>query len=60
MHKPLMMGLGLCAIGALWKFEEEEDGLAVSLSPLIAALALEAGIFLLRRQQVALLTTPKH
>ena len=55
MRKLLMVGLGLCALGAVWRFEEEEDGLAISLSPFMAALALEAGIFLLRRHQGALL-----
>jgi len=55
MRKLLMSGLGLCALGALWKAEEEEDGMAVSLSPFLAALAIEAGIFLLRRHQGSLL-----
>ena len=39
--------------------EEEEDGVAVALSPFLAALALEAGIFLLRRHQTSLLTAPQ-
>ena len=55
MRKLLLFGLGLCAIGALWKAEQEEDGTAVALSPFFAALALEAGIFLLRRHQNELL-----
>ena len=55
MRKMLMIGLGLCALGALWKAEEEEDGAAVALSPFLAALAIEAGIFLLRRHQGGLL-----
>ncbi len=55
MRKLLMMGLVLCTLGALWKVEEEEDGVAVALSPYLAALAIEAGIFLLRRQQGSLL-----
>ena len=55
MRKLLMIGLGLCAVGALWKVEEEEDGTAVALSPFLAALAIEAGIFLLRRHQGGLL-----
>ena len=50
-----MMGLALCALGALWKVEEEEDGAVVALSPFLAALAIEAGIFLLRRHQGSLL-----
>jgi hypothetical protein len=56
MRKFLIVGLGLCALGAFWRLEEEEDRL--SLSPFLAALALEAGIFLLRRHQGALLAKP--
>ena len=59
MRKLLMIGLGLCAVGALWRAEEEEDGAAVALSPFLAALAIEAGIFLLRRHQGPLLMQPK-
>ena len=55
MRKLLLAGLALCALGAWWRVEEEEDGAAVALSPFLAALALEAGIFLLRRHQGALL-----
>ena len=55
MRKLLMIGLGLCALGALWKVEEEEDGVVVALSPFLAALAIEAGIFMLRRHQGSLL-----
>ncbi len=55
MRKMLMIGLGLCALGALWKAEKEEDGVAVALSPFLAALAIEVGIFLLRRHQDGLL-----
>ena len=55
MRKLLLLGLGLCVLGAWWKVEEEEDGAAVSISPFLAALALEAGIFLLRRHQGGLL-----
>jgi len=55
MRKLLMIGLALCAVGALWKVEEEEDGVVVALSPFLAALAIEAGIFLLRRHQGSLL-----
>jgi hypothetical protein len=57
MRKLLLVGLGLCLFGALWRAEEEEDGAAVALSPFLAALALEAGIFLLRRHQGSLLGT---
>ena len=61
MRKFLVAGLALCAIGALWKIEEEEDGVAVAMAPFLAALAIEAGIFLLRRHQTALVgrTYPK-
>jgi hypothetical protein len=55
MRKLLLVGLALCAVGALWKVEEEEDGVAVAMSPFLAALAIEAGIFLLRRHQGGLL-----
>ena len=62
MRKLLLVGLGLCLAGALWRAEEEEDGMAVALSPFLAALALEAGIFLLRRHQTSLLgaSAPKR
>jgi hypothetical protein len=62
MRKLLLVGMGLCLVGALWRVEEEEDGAAVALSPFLAALALEAGIFLLRRHQTSLLgaSGPKH
>jgi hypothetical protein len=61
MRKFLVAGLALCAVGALWKIEEEEDGVAVAMAPFLAALAIEAGIFLLRRHQTALVgrTYPK-
>ena len=55
MRKLLLTGLALCALGALCRAEEEEDGAAVALSPFLAALAIETGIFLLRRHQGALL-----
>ena len=56
MRKLLLIGLGLCTLGALWKVEQEEDGTIVALSPFLAALALETGIFMLRRHQNQLLT----
>ena len=59
MRKLLLVGLGLCVFGALWKAEEEEDGAVVALSPFLAALAIETGIFMLRRHQGALLMKPK-
>lgn len=55
MRKLIMIGLGLCAFGALWRAEDEEDGMAIAMSPFLAALAIEAGIFFLRRQQGSLL-----
>src|ERR1700689_3477049 len=55
MRKLLLVGLGLCLFGALWRAEEEEDGTAVALSPFLAALALEAGIFPPRRPATSLL-----
>lgn len=55
MRRLLLLGLGLCIAGAMWKAEEEEDGRAVALSPFLAALAIEAGIFMLRRHQGSLL-----
>ena len=55
MRKLILIGLGLCALGAVWKVEEEEDGAAIALSPFLAALAIETGIFLLRRHQTSLL-----
>ncbi|HEU0161949.1 MAG TPA: hypothetical protein VFQ69_06070 [Rhizomicrobium sp.] len=55
MRKLLLIGLGLCAVGAMWKIEEEEDGVAVAITPFLAALAIEAGIFMLRRHQGGLL-----
>ena len=60
MRKLLMIGLGLCALGALWRVEEEEDGAVIALSPFLAALAIEAGIFMLRRHQGALLMKPRE
>jgi hypothetical protein len=55
MRKFLMIAIGLCAFGALWEEEAEADGPFIALSPFLAALAIEAGIFLLRRHQSGLL-----
>ena len=59
MAQPAADGPGPLRPGALWKAEKEEDGVAVALSPFLspflAALAIEAGIFPLRRHQGALL-----
>lgn len=59
MRKLLLVGLGLCTLGALWRVEEEEDGSIVALSPFLAAVALEIGIFMLRRHQSQLLAAPR-
>lgn len=56
MRKLLFIGLGLCTLGALWRAEEKEDGMAVALSPFLAALAIETGIFMLRRHQSQLMS----
>ncbi len=55
MRKYLIAGLCLCALGALWAWEEKEDGAVVAASPFLAALAIEIGVFLLRRHQTTLL-----
>ena len=38
MRQFMWIGLALCAVGALWRAEEEEDGAAIALSPFLAAL----------------------
>lgn len=60
MRKLLMIGLGLCALGAMWKAEEEEEGTIIALSPFLAALGIEIGIFMLRRHQGSLLMKPQR
>jgi hypothetical protein len=55
MRKFLLIAGGLFAFGTLWKKEAEEDGAGIALSPFLVALLIEAGIFLLRRQQNGLL-----
>lgn len=57
MRRLLFIGLGLCALGALWRAEEKEDGMAIALSPFLAALAIETGIFMLHRHQSLLMAT---
>jgi len=52
MRKAMWIGLGLVALAAVWKFEEEEDGTAVALSPFLAALAI--AILVPRRRDGAL------
>jgi len=49
MRSLLLLGLGLCAAGALLR-TQEQGARETHLSPLLAALALEVGIFLLRHQ----------
>jgi len=55
MQKLILIGAGLFLFGALLKKEAREDGTAVALSPFIAALAIEAVIVLLRRDQSRLI-----
>jgi hypothetical protein len=45
---------GLCALASLWRAEKRADGAPIAYSPFLAALAIEAGIFLLRRRQSGL------
>ncbi|HEY7978966.1 MAG TPA: hypothetical protein VID67_12305 [Rhizomicrobium sp.] len=40
MRKLVWAILGITALTAVWKFEEEEDGTAVALAPFLAALAI--------------------
>jgi hypothetical protein len=40
MRKVVWAILGITALAAVWKFEEDEDGTAVALSPFLAALAI--------------------
>ena len=54
MRKLLLIAVGLFAFAALWREEAEEDGIGVAVSPFVAAIAIELGIFLLRRQQMRL------
>jgi hypothetical protein len=53
MRKLLLIGLGFCAVGAMWRREQEDE--EVFFTPFVAALALEAGMFLLRHHQGSLL-----
>jgi hypothetical protein len=55
MSKLLLVGLALCAAGALVRAEEDPEKEGTPLTPFLAALAIEVGIFLLRRRQGALL-----
>ena len=40
MRKLILIALGLYGLAALWKTEEEQDGLLVALSPFVAAIAI--------------------
>ena len=42
MRRLILAGLGLYTLAAIWKFEEEEDGLLIALAPFAAALAVLA------------------
>jgi hypothetical protein len=55
MRKLLFVFVGLASVLALWREEAEEDGIAVALSPFIAALAIEAAILLLSRRRDGML-----
>ncbi len=40
MRKLILIGLGFYGLAALWRAEEEEDGLLVALSPFVAVIAI--------------------
>jgi len=40
MQKVILAALGLYALGAVWKFEKDNDGTLIALSPFIAAVGL--------------------
>jgi hypothetical protein len=48
MRKFILIGLGLYGLAAIWRAEEEQDGLLVALSPFVAAIAIA---FLTRRDR---------
>lgn len=50
MRRLLLIAVGFFAFAALWREEAEEDGIGVALSPFLAALAIEIGIFILRQR----------
>ena len=56
MRKLLLITAGLCVFAALWKKESDEDDVGVALSPFVAALTIEAVMFILRRKQNSLMT----
>jgi hypothetical protein len=51
MRKLILAVFGLYTLAAIWKFEEEEDGALIALSPFIAAIAIA---LLSRRRSSAL------
>jgi hypothetical protein len=40
MKKLILAALGLYTLGALYKFEKQQDGTLIALSPFLAALAI--------------------
>ena len=60
MRKIILIGVALAAVGALIETDEDRkrDGNDPHLASFLAALAIEAGIFLLRRRQNAILVKP--
>jgi hypothetical protein len=51
MRKFILTALGLYVLGAIWKFEKDEDGTFIALSPFVAAIGL---LLLTRRAEEAL------
>lgn len=51
MRKIILAALGLYALGAVWKFEKDEDGTLIAISPFVAAIGL---LLLTRRAEEAL------
>lgn len=56
MRNLLLLGLGLCAVSALYRAEDRGPAEDDSVVPFLAALGLEIGIFILRRRQGNLLS----
>lgn len=51
MRKFILTAFGLYVLGAIWKFEKDEDGTFIALSPFVAAIGL---LLLTRRAEEAL------
>ena len=51
MSRIVLAALGVALFGALWSFEEKEDGKAIAYSPLVLAATIEIGVLLLRRRR---------